>query len=136
MSSFAPQRPSGVAIIAILDVIIGIFSIAVSLLLEAGSSTQLVNPKLIADVGAFAAIIATLGILAIVMSYGIWTRRRWAWTYSVMIAALGILTNVTAFFFGSTISVLNAGLQALVIYYLTRSNVKAFFPRLYQSSTS
>lgn len=135
MSSFAPQRPSGVVIIAILDVIIGIFSITVSLLLETGNTTEIVNAKLIADVGAFATIIAILGILAVVMSYGIWTRKRWAWTYSVMVAALGILTNITAFFFGSTVSVLNAGLQALVIYYLARSSVKAYFPKLYQSST-
>ncbi|MDG6998213.1 MAG: hypothetical protein JRN15_03765 [Nitrososphaerota archaeon] len=98
MSSFAPQRPSGVVIIAILDVIIGIFSITVSLLLETGNTTEIVNAKLIADVGAFATIITILGILAVVMSYGIWTRKRWAWTYSVMVAALGILTNITAFF--------------------------------------
>lgn len=95
-----------------------------------GNKTGLVNPKLIADVGAFGAIIAILGLLSFVMSYGLWTRKRWAWTYSVMIAALGILTNITAFFFGSTISVLDAGLQALAIYYLTRSSVKAFFPKL------
>lgn len=136
MSSFVPQRPSGVVVIAILDVIIGIFSITVSLLLEAGNTIEILNPKLTADVGAFATIIAILGILAVVMSYGIWKRKRWAWTYSVMVAALGFLTSITAFFFGSTISVLNAGLQALVIYYLTRSNVKAYFPKLYQSSTS
>lgn len=130
MSSFAPKRPSGVVIIAILEVIIGVFSILVSLLLETGNRTGLVNPKLIADVGAFAAIIGVLGVFSFILSYGIWTRKRWAWTYSVMIAVLGILTNITAFFFGSTISVLDAGLQALVIYYLTRSSVKAFFPKL------
>lgn len=134
MSSFAPERPSSVVIITILEVIVGIFSISVSILLETGSKTGLVNPKLIADVGAFAAIIGILGVFAFVMSYGVWTRKRWAWTYSVMVAALGILTNITAFFFGSTISVLDAGLQALLIYYLTRSNVKAFFPRMYQSA--
>ena len=117
MSSFAPQRPSGVVIVTFLEIIIGIFSISVSLLLETGNRTGLVNPKLIADVGAFGAIIAILGVFSFVMSYGIWTRTRWAWTYSVMIAALGILTNVTVFFFGSTISVLDAGLQTLVIYY-------------------
>ena len=134
MSSFAPQRPSGVVIATILELIIGVFSISVSLLLVTGNKTGFVNPKLIADVGAFGAIIAILGVFSFAMSYGIWTRTRWAWTYSIMIAALGILTNVTAFFFGSTISVLDAGLQALVIYYLTRQSVKAFFPKLYQST--
>jgi uncharacterized membrane protein (DUF2068 family) len=133
VSSFAPQRPSGVVVVAMLEIIAGIFSISVSLLLETGKATGLVNPKLIADVGAFGAIIAILGVFAFVMSYGIWMRKRWAWTYSVMVAALSILTNITAFFFGSTISVLDAGMQALVIYYLSRSSVKAFFPKLYQN---
>lgn len=131
MSSFAPQRPFGVVVVVFLEIIIGIFSITVSLLLETGNLVGLVNPKLIADVGAFATIIGILGVFAFVMSYGLWTRKRWAWTYAVMVAALGILTNITAFFFGSTISVLDAGMQVLVIYYLSRSSVKAFFPKIY-----
>lgn len=135
MSSFAPQRPFGVAVLTVLQVLVGLFSITVSLLLEIGTSAVIGNPKMGSELGAFVFIIVILGIFSIIMSYGVSTRKRWAWTYSVMVAALGILTNITAFFFGSTISALNAGLQALVIYYLTRSNVKSYFPKLYTDQT-
>ncbi len=134
--SFAPQRPTGVTVVAILEAIIAIFYIFEGLLLITGIKLAGVasSTKLSADVGPFGAIILVLGLFAILVSYGIWTRKRWAWTYSIMISALGILTNITAFFFGLTFSVLGAALAVLVIYYLTRPNVKAFFPKLYPAT--
>jgi hypothetical protein len=130
VSSFAPQRPIGIAIVAILEAIAGIFSVSVGLLLSGRGASQ--AAKLGPDGGAFGAIILLIGVLSIVMCYGVWMRKRWAWTYAVMVAALGILTNVTAaYYYSSTFSILAAGLQVLVIYYLTRSSVKAFFPKLY-----
>jgi len=135
--SFAPQRPTGVTVVAILEVIIGVLYVSEGLLLIAGAKLAGVasSTKLSADVGPFGAIILVLGLFAILISYGIWTRKRWAWTYAITISALGILTNVTAFFFGLTFSVLGAALALLVIYYLTRPNVKAFFPKLYPTTT-
>jgi hypothetical protein len=135
--SFAPQRPTGVAVVAALEVIIGIFSLIEGPYLIIGPKVAGIasNPKFGADVGAFGVIISVLGLFALTVSYGIWTRKRWAWTYAFMISGLGILTNITTFFFGVSFSVLGAGLQLLVIYYLTRPNVKSFFPKLYPATT-
>jgi hypothetical protein len=130
VSSFAPERPIGVTIVAILEAIAGIFSVSIGLILSGSGASR--AAKLGPDGGAFGAIILLIGALSIVMCYGVWMRKPWAWTYALMVAALGILTNATAaYYFSSSFSILAAGLQALVIYYLTRSNVKAFFPRLY-----
>lgn len=134
--SFAPQRPTGVVVVAILEVIFGIFSISEGALLNTSPKILGVanSAKLSSDVGPFGAIILVLGLFAPVISYGILTRKRWAWTYAIMISALGILTNITAFFFGSKISAFGVALALLVIYYLTRSNVKEFFPKLYPTT--
>lgn len=129
--SFVPERPLGVTVVGILEAIVGIFSISIGLVLTTGGA-GVGNAKLSSDMGGFTVITLALGLLALVICYGVWTRRRWAWPYAVMIAGLGVLTNATtAYFFGSTFSVLDAGMQLLVIYYLTRPNVKAFFPKLY-----
>ena len=135
--TFAPQRPVGVTIVAILEVIVAVFYISEGLLLITGAKLAGLasNTKLSADVGPFGAMILVLGLFAILMGYGIRTRKRWAWTYAIMISALGILTNITAFFLGLTFSVLGAALALLVIYYLTRPNVKSFFPKLYPTTT-
>ena len=136
--SFAPQRPTGVIVVAMLEVVMGLFYIFEGALLI--TSAKLIgvpaNGKLNADVGPFGAIIFVLGLFAILVSYGVWTRKRWAWTYAIMISALGILSNISAFFFRSTSSVLGAALAVLVIYYLTRSDVKAFFPKLYPATAT
>jgi hypothetical protein len=122
-------------VVTILEAIIGVFSASIGLVLIT-SGEGAAGAKLGSDAGAFAAIIIILGLLSLLMCYGVWTRKRWAWTYSAMVAGLGILTNATAaYYFGSTFSVLNAGLQLLVIYYLTRSSVKDFFPRLYPAQS-
>ncbi len=130
--SFAPERPLGVTIVAILEAMAGLFSVSIGLLLTTAAGTRISTQA--NDAGAFSAMILLLGLLSMLMCYGVWMRKRWAWTYAVTVAALGILTNVTAaYYYASTFSILDAGLQVLVIYYLTRSSVKSFFPKLYST---
>ncbi len=126
----------GVTTIAALEVAVGIFSLFEgALLVTDGKMAGLaIDTKLSADIGAFGVLISILGLFALLASYGVWNRKRWAWTYSVMICGLGILTNITAFFFGLTISVLCAGLEVIVIFYLTRPDVRAYFPKLYPTT--
>ena len=63
--SFAPQRPTGVTVVAILEVIIAIFYISEGLLLITGAKLTGVasSTKLSADVGPFGAIILVLGVV-------------------------------------------------------------------------
>ena len=102
-------RPLGVTILAILTVISGIgFLVSV--------------------------ILVPLGIAMLVVAYGLWKGKRWAWTITLVLSFIGIALGLAEFIATGTIvakgsSAISVIINAIVIYYLYRPNVKAFFGR-------
>jgi hypothetical protein len=70
-----------------------------------------------------------LGLLYIAVAYGAWTVRLWAWTFGMLIAALGILNAVLLIFATGDLSkgIAAALLPALILWYLNTSGVKEAF---------
>ena len=70
-----------------------------------------------------------LGLLFVAVAYGAWTVRLWAWTYGMLIAALGILNAVLILFSTGDLSkgVAAALLPALILWYLNTPGVKQAF---------
>jgi uncharacterized membrane protein (DUF2068 family) len=106
------RRPLGVTIIAILTIIGGIIFLASGLVL------------LIIGIGI---ILLALGIAFLVMAYGLWKGKRWAWTITLILSAIGIILALVSIAFGNVGSILSVIIHGVVIYYLYRPNVKAFF---------
>jgi uncharacterized membrane protein HdeD (DUF308 family) len=105
-------RPLGVTIIAILTLIGGIIFLASGLVL------------LIIGIGI---ILLALGIAYLVMAYGLWKGKGWAWTITLILSAIGIIVAIVSIVLGNVAAIINAIIHGIVIYYLYRPNVKAFF---------
>jgi uncharacterized membrane protein HdeD (DUF308 family) len=106
------QRPLGVTLIAILTAIGGIIFLASGLVL------------LLVGIGI---ILLALGIAYLVMAYGLWKGREWAWTITLILSAIGIIVAIVSVAAGNVSAIISIIIQGIVIYYLYRPNVKAFF---------
>lgn len=114
------NRPKGIAFIAILTLVSGLLSIFSG------------------DV-----IFLMLGIISIVMFYGLLKGREWAWSVTIIVSVFNIVASVTflagSFFnvpitnsnnpivLGSMILAYKIGINAIILYYLYRPHVKIFF---------
>jgi uncharacterized membrane protein (DUF2068 family) len=97
-------RPLGVTILAILTVISGIgFLVSV--------------------------ILIPLGIANLIVAYGLWKGKKWAWTITLVLSLIGIALGLASVVTGSIVAIWPVIINAIVIYYLYRPNVKAFFGR-------
>jgi uncharacterized membrane protein (DUF2068 family) len=97
-------RPLGVTILAILTIISGIgFLVSV--------------------------ILIPLGIANLVVAYGLWKGKKWAWTITLVLSLIGIALGLASVVTGSIVAIWPVIINAIVIYYLYRPNVKAFFGR-------
>ena len=106
------DRPLGVTIIAILTIIGGILFLFSGLVL------------LIIGIGI---ILLALGIAYFIMAYGLWNGRGWAWTITLILSVIGIIIAIVSTAAGNVATIINVIIYAIVIYYLYRPNVKAFF---------
>ena len=116
------HRPLGVTIIAILMILTGIGFLALGTVL------------LIVLIG-FAFIV--LAIAYFVMAYGLWKGKKWAWTISLILAGIGIIVGIASVVnkngSGAVVQII---INAIIIYYLFRPNVKAFFGKTSTPSLS
>ena len=117
------QRPLGVTIIAILMIISGIALLSTGAIL------------LVVGIGVVPIL---LGIASFVMAYGLWVGKGWAWTITLIISVISIISAIVSIAFGGYGAIINIIINAVIIYYLYRPNVKAYFgkPVSYSSSTS
>ena len=106
------HRPLGVTIIAILVVIGGILFLFSGIVL------------LIIGIGI---LLIALGIAYFVMAYGLWNGRGWAWTITLILSVIGIIIAIVSIAAGNVAAIINVIIHGIVIYYLYRPNVKAFF---------
>jgi hypothetical protein len=115
------NKPKGIAFIAILTLVSGLISI------------------LSGDV-----VFLMLGIVSVIMSYGLLKGREWAWSVTIIVSVFNIVASVTflasSFFnfpitnnnnnplvLGSMILIYKVGINAIILYYLYRPHVKSFF---------
>src|ERR687892_2090980 len=106
------HRPLGVTVVAILTAIGGLIFLGSGLVL------------LIVGIGV---ILLALGIAYLVMAYGLWKGRGWAWTITLILSVIGIIVAIVSIILGNVAAIINAIIHGVVIYYLYRPNVKAFF---------
>jgi len=120
-------RPGGVAVLAVLVALYGILALVVALVLGvlAETITEFVESAiieyggvLIPDVAGF--VEAMLLVIAVVAG---WVGAGWAWWLTIILSALGIIIGIVSLPGGIITIIINA----LIMYYFTRSYVKEFF---------
>lgn len=112
------SRPLGVTIIAILAVIGGIGAI----------TSGFVVMTLIPIVGIIiGGILIIIGLAYFAVAYGLWKGLKWAWIITLIVSVIGIVVGLGSLAVRDTAAIFHIIVNAIVIYYLYRPNVKAFF---------
>jgi hypothetical protein len=134
-----PSRPTGIAILAILELIGGVIVLLAGIGLAAlGGSllTALGYPVfggLAALIGGGLAVIggglAVFGLVALGVGWGLWTGKGWAWWLAVILSILGVLGSLASVAVGSPTSIVGLIVDAVILWYLFRPHVQAFFGR-------
>jgi hypothetical protein len=114
------QRPLGVTVIAILTVLGGMG------FLGSGALIFALIPLLGIIIGG---ILVIIGIAYFVMTYGLWNGLRWAWKLTLIFSGLGIIVGIVSIVVGNVGALFHTIINAVVIYYLYRPNVRAYFGR-------
>ena len=111
------RRPRGVTIISILTILDGV------LIVFLGASFLAFGGLLIGG------IVLAVGIGYLAVSYGLLNGRGWAWTVTVILSIIGIVIQIISALSTSDIAftTLSIGINAIILYYLYRPNVKAYF---------
>jgi hypothetical protein len=126
------SRPLGVTILAVLALIAAIPALfgGLALVGVATFGTEVPVPDtFMYAVGAGTLLYAGLSL---VLAYGFWTTRSWAWVAGLALQAIGILTAVSQFANGERyLASMIAGLvlPVVIVIYLLQPRVKAAFDR-------
>jgi hypothetical protein len=118
----------------IVDIVLGIllaiaYAIVSALSAFFGAGLFALIPGLLL---ALAIIFIGFGLFSFVLAYGLWTGRGWAWILSIVFAIIGLIlaaSNVilSGFTIESLSNIVPIVLYALILVYLSLSNVRSFF---------
>ena len=126
-----PQRPTGIGVLAILTLIVGVFTLLGGGFIAAvGGSSILVSYGYGAYSGlvtVFGVVLVLLGIVALVDGWGLWSGKGWAWTLAVVLSILSIIFSLLGLLSGAGPNIVNLIIDVLILWYLWRPHVKAFF---------
>jgi hypothetical protein len=70
-----------------------------------------------------------VGFLSLVLSYGLWTGRGWAWVSAIVLAIIGVVTSLIGLILGSYLNVIPAVFYFVILGYLATRSVRSFFGR-------
>jgi hypothetical protein len=125
-------RPRGVSMLTALVIIGGIVDFSAAVLSLAVASVYLSWVGIIAGGGGTGLLLTLIGfgsvvvgIFCFVLAYGLWNARSWAWTWTLISSIVGLVISVIAIAVG--IGLIGIVIYPIIMYYLTRSQVKAFF---------
>ena len=132
------ERPLGVTVLAILHIIGALISFAVGIVAvwlgHQISFEPIFDSSFLATYATFVVII---GIIFLLLAYGLWNGKGWAWSLLRFFLLLGLLVGVislalvlpffAASFFDYTEVVISIAVNLLILYYITRPHVKGFF---------
>lgn len=141
MSTTSKSRPTGVTIIAILNIISGIIMVvggfglaAISSILptmttiDPNAGGQMAVAGLLGAGGvAIGGILIILGIISFIVAWGLLKGKSWAWSVTIILSIISIVIGIVSLVAGSFGSIVNIIIAGIIIYYLYRPHVKAFF---------
>ena len=142
-------RPLGVTVIAILNVIGGIMMLIGGIAAVTGGALLPLVPQDTLQEGVpgtgmealssvstsvlgggaivVGAILIGLAIFSFVVAWGLMKGRKWAWTATVVLSVISIVFAVVSLVAQNWFAIINIILSGVIIYYMYRPHVKAFF---------
>ncbi len=76
---------------------------------------------------AFGAVLVALAIVSFIVAYGLLKGRGWAWTVTLILSIISIVWNAITIATGNIGGIISIIISAVIIYYLYRPHVKAYF---------
>ena len=137
------RRPRGVSIIAVLVAIQGIFFLIlgilalVAVIVAATSTGTTVNGYAITGAtvsivaGVLAGVFLVVGLVSLLLAWGLWTLKRWAFWATVIIEIISLLNSVLAFtqphanFWSAAVGMIIP--IVILVYFFADANVRAAF---------
>ena len=117
-------RPTGVTILAILEAIAGVYYLATGF--NVSIYRTLVRLAFgIASIDSIfvGAALIIIGLVSLFLAWGLWTGKGWARMTALVFAILSLIVSlISRNLFGLVIDL-------IIVYYLTRPNVKQFFTK-------
>jgi len=128
------QRPTGVTVLAALEILSGLLLLGVGALMFAvvGSLGAMVYSPYVPEFPAFLSglglsvigvIMVIIGIIGFILAYGYLNGLGWSWTLGLILGIISIIIDLM-FLPTGAIGIL---INTIILYYLTRPNVKRFF---------
>jgi hypothetical protein len=121
-------RPTGVTILAILEAIAGIYYLVTGVgdFLAAAIIRSLVSPGIPYNImpmipRVLGVGLSIIGLVSIVLAWGLWTGKGWARMVALVFAIIAIILSLISF------HIIGLVISAIIVYYLTRPNIKEFF---------
>jgi hypothetical protein len=158
--SLIRHRPTGVTILGVLFVIAGALTLlgGVTTLLAIPFVAN-VNPNVIGNelqlngqplltpgeqtalaqgsgliLTVLGAVLIPLGIASLVVAYGLFKAKSWAWFVAVVLSIIGLAVNVvslvTTNMSAITSALVGIAINAIVLYYLSRRNIRQYFGKV------
>ena len=124
----ANERPVVVTVVAVLGFIFGALGILGGLFVMAGGASfgMMYGQQGAVAAGAMAGAgigMIIMGIVELVIAWGLWIGKVWSWWLTVIFSALGILS----IFSGSASGVISAAISAVILWYFFKPEVKDYF---------
>ena len=86
---------------------------------------------------AFGAVLVGIAIVSFVVAYGLLKGLGWAWTVTVVLSIISIVFNAISIATGNIAAIISIIISGIIIYYLYRPHVKAYFGKgVSKSSTA
>jgi hypothetical protein len=77
-----------------------------------------------------AAIGIAIGIACLLLSWGLFMAKGWSWVVTVILAIISIVFGLMAVGGGGFVNIISIIISGLILYYLYRPTVKAYFGRV------
>jgi hypothetical protein len=134
-----PKRPASVTIIAVLQILDGLWGLASGCALLAGGGALAAviirfveAPRWLG--GTLGGVVALVGLVLVlfavsdlVLAWGIWTLRRWAWWPMMTTSVLSLLGSASTLVGGNLTSIPSVVIDGLTILLLLTTSVRRAF---------
>ncbi len=139
MGSVQQTRPTGVTILAVIQIIASVAGLLAGLgILAIAGIIAMMGEGVIPIIDAFQGaesflggfflgivgiFLVILGAFGFVLAWGLWTGKSWAWTITIITTIIGLISALLTLPGG----IVGLILDVLILYYLTRPAVKGYF---------
>ncbi|MDQ3976599.1 MAG: hypothetical protein M3264_08740 [Thermoproteota archaeon] len=132
------HRPTGLTILALLFIIAGAFTLLAGITTLEAALAQASGPILTDLEALFIPLgIEILCIASFVVALGLFTVKSWwVWLVAVVLSTIGLVVNVVSlvipnmFTIAITGALVGIAINAIVLYYLSRRNVRQYFGKM------